>query len=285
MKVPNPIVCPDCRFKMRAMWRNETTLYSGRKCDMCGKGIVTMYNPKSPYTLYCFDCFCSEKWDPKDYAMDYDFNRSFLEQMKDLLLKVPKIATYLTSGDGPNINSEYCNMVSGCKNCYLVFNTSPAEEVIYSKGLRSVSNSSDLYFGTKLDRCYESINIQESSGILWGQNIVGSVDSVFVLNCRNIMNCFGCVNLVNKSHYFLNQPLSVEKYDKKIKEILGSHDKTEEFKEQFQEFCKSFPVRENNNIKTVDSTGDYLFECKNVKDSFEATASENCRYLLSSKGG
>ena len=48
MKVPAPNICPDCRFKMRAMFRNETTLYSGRKCGLCEKNIITMYNPKLP---------------------------------------------------------------------------------------------------------------------------------------------------------------------------------------------------------------------------------------------
>ena len=51
MNVPVPKICPDCRFKMKAMWRNETTLYSGRKCDLCSKNIISIYNPKSPYTV------------------------------------------------------------------------------------------------------------------------------------------------------------------------------------------------------------------------------------------
>ena len=90
MKVPVPSICPDCRFKMRALWRNETTLYSGQKCDMCEKSIITMYNPKSPYKKYCYECFYSEQWNPKDYAMDYDKSRPFFEQMGEFLKKVPK---------------------------------------------------------------------------------------------------------------------------------------------------------------------------------------------------
>ncbi|MEK7175222.1 MAG: hypothetical protein AAB693_00225, partial [Patescibacteria group bacterium] len=41
--------------------------------------------------------------------------------------------------------------------------------------------------------------------------------------------------------------------------------------------------RENNNLKTVNSTGDYLSETKNVFNSFEVSKSEDCRYLFSSK--
>lgn len=283
MKVPNPKVCPDCRFKMRAMFRNETTLYSGRECGLCGKGIISMYNPKSPYTIYCYDCFYSEKWEPRDYAMDYDENKSFLEQFGELLIKVPKITTYLSLGAGLNINSEYVNMAGGCKNCYLVFNTSPAEDLMYSRGVRYGNDSSDIYFGTKFERCYECVNVQQSSGILYGKNITGSVDSYFVLNGRGLINCFGCVNLNTKSHYFLNEPMEPEEYKKKVSEILGSYEKTQEFKKEFEKFALTFPMRENNNIKTVNSTGDYLFECKNVRDSFEVTGAEDCRYLFSSK--
>ncbi|MCE9548911.1 hypothetical protein K8Q98_00720 [Candidatus Nomurabacteria bacterium] len=283
MKVPNPKVCPDCRFIMKALFRNETTLYSGRKCGLCGKGVISMYNPKSPYTIYCYDCFYSEKWEPKDYALDYDESRPFIEQFAELLKKVPKITTYISLGDGPNINSEYVNMASGCRNCYLVFNTSPAEDLMYSRGIRYGNDSSDMYFGTNFERCYESINVQESNGILFGQNITGSVDCAFVLNGRGLINCFGCVNLNNKTNYFLNQPLSAEEYKRKVDEIMVSHQKIEEFKKEFKKLCLAQPMRENNNIKTVNSVGDYLFECKNVRDSFEVTNSEDCRYLFSSK--
>ncbi len=284
MKVPTPKVCPDCRFKMRAMFRNETTLYSGRKCALCGKALISMYNPKSPYIIYCPDCFYSEKWEPRDYARDYDFNRPFLEQMKEFLLSVPKISLFLNFSDGKNVNSEYSNMAGGLKNCYLVFNTSPAEDLMYSRGIRHGNDSSDIYFGTSFERCYECVNVQQSADILYGKNITGGVDCAFVSNCRGLTNCFGCVNLNNKSHYFLNEPMDVKEYKKKVYEILGSYKKTEEFKKEFGKFTLGFPVRENNNIKNVNSTGDYLFECKNVHDSFEAAGAEDSKYLFSSKG-
>ncbi len=283
MKVPNPKVCPDCRFKMRAMFRNETTLYSGRKCGLCGKGIISMYNPKSSYTIYCYDCFYGDSWEPKKYAVDYDEGRPFFDQFKELLIKVPKITTYISAGSGPNINSDYINMASGSRNCYLIFNTTSAEDTFYSRGLRQGKDSSDLYFGTNMERCYESINVQESSGVLYSQNVSGCVDSAFILNGRGLMNCFGCVNLNNKSYYFLNQPLSQDEYKKKVSEIMGSYEKIETFKKEFENFALQFPRRENNNIKTVNSTGDYLFESKNVRDSFEIANGEDCRYLYSSK--
>jgi len=284
MKVPAPHVCPTCRFQMKALFRNETTLYSDRTCDMCGKNIVTMYNPKSQYTVYCYDCFYGEKWDPQDYATDYDPNRSFVEQFKDFLLKVPKIATHLSHGSGANVNSEYVNMASGCKNCYLIFNSGPAEDLMYSRGVRNSRDAADMYFGSEIERAYEGINVQESNGVLWSQNSVGCVDSSFILNGSGVVDSFGCVNLRNISNYFLNKKLSSEEYKKTIQEIRGSYQNIENFKKIFKEFSLQFPRRENNNLKTVDSTGDYLFECKNVKESFEVSKSEDCKYIFSSKG-
>ncbi len=179
MKVPVPNVCPDCRFKMRAMWRNEMTLYSGQKCALCNENIVSIYNPKSPYTVYCYECYNSEKWSPKDYAISYDKSKSFFEQMNELLIKVPKINLGMSNGAGPNINSEYINMAGGCKNAYLVFNTTNVEDLLYSRGVRKATESSDIYFGGNFDRCYECINVQDSGGVVWGQGVSSCVDSRF----------------------------------------------------------------------------------------------------------
>ena len=54
-------------------------------------------------------------------------------------------------------------------------------------------------------------------------------------------------------------------------------------KEKFEAFTKKFPMRENNNFKTIDCVGDYLSECKNVQHSFEVSKAENCLYVFSSK--
>lgn len=283
MQVPAPKVCPDCRFKMRALFRNEMTLYTGRKCDLCGENIVTMYNPKSLYKVYCIECYQSDKWDSREYAMVYDFNRLFFDQLKELLEKVPKAAIYRTNSSGLNINSEYVNMSGGLKNCYLVFNSGPDEECMYMRGVIDSTETVDAYFGTKLDQCYEVVNAQQCSKVFYGKNAVNCVDCFSVENLRGCIDCFGCINLNNKSHYFFNQLLAPEEYRKRVSEVRGSYKKTEEILKKFEDFAKGEPHRASNNIKVINSTGDYLFECKNVKDSFEVAKSENCRYLFSSK--
>ncbi len=283
MDVPVPNICPDCRFKMRAIWRNETSLYSGRKCGLCQKNIVTMYNPKLPYVVYCNECYRSDRWDAGFYKTDYDQSKPFFGQLGKLLVDVPKATTYASLGSGSNINSDYVNQAGGLKNSYLVFNSGPGEEIMYSRGVRNSRDISDCYFGINLENCYECVNVSESNHIFFGKNTFDSFNSSLVLNCRNINDCFCCVNLLNKSYCIFNKQLTREEYKKRLEEVIGSYSKMKEAQEKFNQFSLQFPRRENNNLKTMDSTGDYLFECKDVKESFEIARAENCKYLFSSK--
>jgi hypothetical protein len=282
MKVPVPNVCPDCRFKIRALWRNEMSLYSGQKCNLCQKNIISMYNPKGGYNVYCYDCWFSNDMDARDYALLYNKEKSFFEQFNQLLKKVPKINLYTSSASGQNINSEFINFAGGCKDCYFCFNTDRGEDVMYSRGARKhCTNSLDLYFTIASNLCYEGVNVSKSSSIIYGQNITSCVDCYFVKNCSGLSNCFGCINLRNKSNCWFNEQLTNEEYKVRINEVLGSYKKFTEARKQFEEFCLKFPNRENNNIKVLNSLGDYLFECNNVKDSFEVSNSENCKYGFS----
>ncbi len=284
MKVPAPVVCPTCRFKMRAVWRNETTLYSGRKCELCGKGVISMYNPKSPYIIYCNDCWMSDKWDSNSYAVDYDRNKPFFVQLDELLKKVPKAATYRSTGTGPNINSEYTNFAGGNKNGYLLFNSGPeTEDCAYSRGLSACKEIMDGYMVHGSDRVYDSVNVQKCSNVSWSKNVAECIDSSFLIDCFACQDCFGCVNLRHKSYHFLNEPLSREEYRKKVDEIVGSYKKIEEFKKVFQEFSLKFPRKENNNLKSINCEGDYITESKDCQNCLEISFCENTRNSFSAK--
>lgn len=283
MRVPPPTFCPECRFKMRSLWRNETTLYSGQKCGLCDKSIISMYNPKSPHTIYCHDCFVSDKWNARDYAIDFDENKSFLEQFKRLILRVPKDALFITNTIASNVNSPFINMAGGCKNCYMFFNGGPCQDVLYAKGVKDSEDSIDLYFGVGMNQCYEGVNVLNSYKVFYGQNVVSCVDSMFLFNCRNLTNCFGCVNLINKSYCWFNEQLDQEEYNLRLSEILGNSEAIEKTKKEFENFVKKFPHRENNNIQTIGSEGDYLFGCKNVRNSFEIANAENVKNAIFAK--
>jgi hypothetical protein len=248
MKVPVPKICPDCRFKMRAMWRNEMSLYNS-KCAKTGESIISSYNPKNLYCVVSHEYYNGDDWDARDYAIDYNLEEPFFEQLGQLLKVVPKPPTFLSTGDGPNFNSPYSNYAGALKNCYLAFNSGPMEDSLYTRGIRDAKEVLDCYFGIELELMYESVNCQKSSKVVYGRNVVSCVDCYFITNASGCINCLGCVNLRNASHCIFNQQVSKEEYHETINDILGSYEKMEKFKKQYREFEKTFPMRANHNLK------------------------------------
>ncbi len=282
MKVPVPEVCPDCRFKMRAMWRNETSLYTG-SCSVSGESIITMYNSKNKYNVVSHNYYSSDMWDGYQYSFTYDYNKSFFEQLGSLTKIVPKSPTYISLGSGPNINSNYSNYAGGLKNCYFVFNCGPLEESLYTKGVRTSNEVMDCYYGLDMELDYECVNCPKSSKVIYGQDSNNCVDCMFIKNCSGLTNCFGCINLRNQSYCWFNEQITRDEYIDRLKEITGSYSKMKEMMNKFNDFCLQFPHRENHNLKTFDSNGDYLTECKNVYNSFEIANGENCKFIFASK--
>lgn len=283
LNVDPPALCPDCRFRRRSIFRNEMHLYS-RICDLCKKSVVSMYHSSLPYVIYCEKCWRSDKWNSKEYVLEYDTNKPFFDQLKELVLSVPKMATFSSVAMGPNINSEYTNFAGPNKDCYLCFNSGPNNEnCAYSRGLINSRDIFDAYYVNNSERIYEGIGVHSSSGVSWGQNISNCLDSSYLLNCNGCQNCFGCVNLRHKSYCFLNQPLSKKDYHKKVKEVQGSYLNHKKFLKEFNNLAKKLPRKENNNLKNNNVKGDYVFESKGCSNVFEASFCENVHNAFSVK--
>ena len=127
MQVPPPTWCPECRLRRRMIARNERSLYK-RVCGSCKEEKIMMFYPDSPYEVYCFKCWWSDKWDPMKYGREYDFSKLFFEQYDELLKSVPRPGIIK---QGNIVNSEYTNRVSDLKNCYLIFGCSVDENCMY----------------------------------------------------------------------------------------------------------------------------------------------------------
>jgi len=273
MNVPAPTLCPMCRFKRRALWRNERTLYA-RTCGLCRKNIISMYHPSAPFTIYCQECYFSDQWDPYTYGMKYTLDRPFLEQFFELLQKVPKRNLYQS---GVSTNCEYQNFAGHNKNCYMTFNTGYSEGIVYSRGLRESRDSLDCYYGVNVENSYESINIHDSSTVRWGHNVRNCIESWFLRDCNSCTNCFGCVNLRHKEYHIFNEPVSKEKYEQFLTSVWGSFSRLQEMKEKFEAFSRTFSQKENHNLKSEDCSGDYIVDSKNCLNCFEVDKSENAR--------
>ena len=104
--------------------RNERILYN-RKCNLTGTPIVSIFSKDSQYTVFSQDAWWSDKWDQLEHGQEFDFERPFFDQLKELQLKQPRIA--LLGKDSEN--SEYTNHSAHNRDCYLGFSLDGCEKV------------------------------------------------------------------------------------------------------------------------------------------------------------
>ncbi|HHD92486.1 MAG TPA: hypothetical protein ENL06_02590, partial [Candidatus Portnoybacteria bacterium] len=187
--VPAPTFCPDCRLQRRMMWRNERKLYK-RKCDLCGKDIISIYPPDAPFPVYCSKCWNSDKWDPMDYGREYDWDKPFFEQIEKLYKKVP----HLSLMELNNTNCPFVNYAWFSNNSYMCFDLGYGEDMMYSKACHFVKDSIDCSYAKKIELCYECVEVEKSNHSSFLKNCENCLDSHFLTNCKNCSSCILCEN-------------------------------------------------------------------------------------------
>jgi len=91
-----------------------------------------------------------------------------------------------------------------------------------------------------------------------------------------------CYNLRNKKYCIKNEQYSKEEYEEELKDMkLDSYRNLETFKIEFENLLKNNVVhRENFNIRTTNSIGNYLTNCDKCVNVFSWEDSQNCRNSL-----
>lgn len=279
MKTASPHHCPECRMARRLMFRNERVLYK-RKCDLCEKDMVTLYAPESPYKVYCSKCWWSDDWDPKSFAIDYDPNKKFFDQYKELQSKVPRLGIM----EIQNVRSEYTNGSAENKDCYLIFAADYNEDCLYGRLLQRDKQCVDCAFLHESELCYECVDCRKCFGCMYSEQCQDSTDLLFCYNMRNSNNCIFCTNGRNLSNAIYNIKYSKEEYDKKKKEILKDHESIEKAKNEFKELKNKTIVKFSTQTKCHNVVGNYLFNCQDGVELFDTYDAKNCSYMKDTEG-
>ncbi|MFA7192344.1 MAG: hypothetical protein WC089_03545 [Candidatus Paceibacterota bacterium] len=284
MKVPAPTFCPECRRNRRMAWRNFINFYH-RESILSGKNVLSVYSPESGVPVMSPKEWHAEDWDPKSYAMDYDFSKSFFLQYAELLKKVPKPA--MDNDDGLlSKNCEYTSDFAMGKDCYLVIKAWKLENVMYSF---YVVNSRDLVdvntsFG-KDEENYETINTKQCYRCRNSIDCQGCVECLFSFDLRNCNNCFMCAGLRGKSYCYKNEEVGKEKYLEILKSYnLHTYTGVEKAKAEFDSMYNIHPKKAVRMVNCVNSTGDLIFNCNNCTQCFCVLDSENSRYCTFADG-
>ena len=283
MKVPPPTFCYLCRAQRRFAFRNERVLYR-KKSDFTGEEIFTMFSPDSGIKIYEREIWLSDKWDPIDYGVDYDFSKPFFTQLFELVKKVPFKNMNIVNG----VNSPYTFNVTDPKNCYLVFNASYIEDCMYGHGIGNSKWCLDVSHTSKCENCYQGFWITSCSNSSFCSMCENSFNLFLCKNCHGCNDCFGCVNLRKKSYCIWNVEYTKEEYLQKIKELnLDSFSNLEKLKQRAYEFWLRFPNKYIEGLQNTDVSGNYINHSKEVKKSMLIREGQNlhyCQYLQENIG-
>src|SRR3989338_1002909 len=277
--VPSPTHCPDCRMQRLMARRNERILYT-RTCSKTGIPIISVYPENVHFPVYDCAVWWGDSWEALDYGQAFDFTRPFFQQFAELQSKVPRSALNATN----SLNCDYSNFSFDSKDCYLSPCSYRSEGLLYCYWSLESKDSVDCSYLFQCEQCFECTDCNNCNNCIRCVLSKNCFDSAYLYDCRGCSNCFGCVGLRQKSYVFFNEPLSKEEYERRVKAFDFNNPQHVGWAEQQWERLKQNHPRPNSiQDKTEECTGDYIFESKNCKDSYQLYRSQDCLYVQDSE--
>ena len=232
-----------------------------------------MYPANVPFPVYQKEEWWSDKWDPLDFGMDFDFSKTFTENFRELQKRVPKMSLIIINA----VNCDYVNYVGNAKNCYLISGSIVVEDCYYG----SPYYCKDCVDNTLLrnsELCYECVDSEYLYNCDYCQNCVNCRDCKYCYDVRSSNNCAFCVGLRNGEYCILNKKYSKEEYARKLAEI-DVKNPNPEFLKQYEELKYQVPRQFMVGAHNENVTGNYLFQCKNTFESFNSERCQDCAFL------
>jgi len=271
--IPPPTICPECRMIRRLSYRNDNSLYRSVSA-LSRQQFISMYDLQNKLVIYDQKEWWSDKWDPLNFGRDFDFNKSFFEQFSQLQKIVPRFNIF----NRDSINCEFVNYAPHNKNCYLIFGAWFNEDCAYGHTLSECKDCYDNLFIEKSEISYECIDCAGNYRTLFSRNCNNCTDCFFCFDCKNVRNSFGCTNLRSKENFLYNKPASKEDINSAISS-LSCKSSLEAFKEQFNDIVQNKALHQaTKGLNNENSSGDFLFECKNARQCFSAYRCEDIAY-------
>lgn len=188
--------------------------------------------------------------------------------------EVPQLALHVWNCE----NCDFCNYAGSDKSCYLIFGSVYSEDCYYGSPYYS-KDCIDTLVVRECEKSYECVDCRKLHTSFYCQDCHSSNDLIYCYDLQGCSECIGCAGLRNKSHCIFNEQLSKEDYFAKKKEldlcIPAVHDL---LKKKLAEMSLQIPHRYMQSNKVENVSGNYVYECKNVHDSFYADRSEDCKY-------
>lgn len=270
--VPSKI-CFVCGTKQRmAVW--PFGKFRKATSDLSGDSIITILSKMSDYPIYNLKEWHSDEWDALTYAQEYNPERPFFDQLKELQKKVPRPH----QNAGNNTSCDWCDDTWNSKNCYLSRSLEECEDVFYSYRVFRSKNSIELIFCFDCEFCYDCVYCFRSNKLFNSERSQDCINSRFLFDCKNCQDCFMCWNLRNKQYCIENVQYTKEEYQARLQEFeMGSSSYLESLRKKFRSIVAEQAVhRQNANIKTTNSEGNYLTNADNCQRCYGLQEAKDC---------
>ncbi len=272
-QVPPPTLCPNCRQQRRFTFRNERKLYH-RTCGLSGKSVISNYGQHTGIEVYEQQEWWTDKWDAKNFAQEFNFDRPFFEQYNELQMKVPQLALSVWHSE----NSSYCNYVGNVKNSYLIFGSVYSEDCYYGSPYYS-KNCLDTLVVRECENCYQCIDSRKLYECFYCQDCHSSNNLIYCFDLQGCKDCIGCAGLRNKQYYIFNQQVSPKEFQEFKKKLDFCDPQThQKLKTELEKLKLKIPHRYMQSKNAENVSGNYIYQAKNVTNSFYTDRCEDCRY-------
>ena len=273
---PHCGLCPNCRRQNRHALRNQFRLFK-RRCDLSGRSMLSIHTPEALFPVFHHQLWWEKKKRALDYGREFDFSRTFFEQLQELRNQVPVESLRLVNCE----NSEYSSNSIKCKNCLMVFGSLECEDCFYLENCTFCKNSMLAWRSNYLELCYGIFGSDRLFNCFHCEACFSSSDLYFCKQCYDCTYCFGCTQLHHKKYHIYNKAYSKKEYENFISKFKpGSFKEVESYREQARKFWETVPVSPVAERLNVDCTGDQLSECKNCTYAFSAKNCEDSKYIF-----
>ncbi len=277
MGVPAPSWCPECRLVRRLIWRNERALYKV-SCALCNKNTFSMYAADKGFTVYCPECYRSDRWDPLSYGREYDFSRPFFTQWHDLFVATPKQGVHQSNAQ----NADFSNYSHDSKDVYLSYSTVYGSEYIYySKNSDTSRYLVDCEDMTNSEYCHGCIVGNKNYRVTFSHYCRECIGCHFVYDCTNCQDCILSTNLRNKRYVIENIQYTKETYETKKKELaLFTREGQRRAIEKYKALERNAIHKWSRILNSPNSSGNDIRDSKNIYSGFTVVECEDCKYIF-----
>lgn len=280
--LPLPTVSPEERCRRYLGFRNAESLF-WRTCDHTKEKIFSTFPSTAAFPVVGEEYWNSSEFDALKYGQKFDFKRLFVEQLLELWIRVPRPARLVS--DSSNIVAGHG--VKNSQNSYFLFDARNSKACLYSVGVWDSTECLDCYYIWDCSQCYESVHCRSSQRLRWAEDCVRCEDSWFLSNCEDCSHCLFCTNLKGKKYHIFNKEVSPEAYEEALRERnLSSVAGVEAAREEWTAFLSDQALPHILGENLGGSTGNYLYNCHSVFDSFECKDCSNlvhCNFLHQAK--